>query len=125
MIYRYEQLAYAIINQAVYDYYYYRHKRGREEVIKRMIEKHQEKKPPFQTEEYYAWRGEMQKLTHRLYRVHDADNQLLEVKESMLYGEIATLCDLLGLVSGAELYKAICNQKTRPAKFMRKMNDAK
>lgn len=126
MIYRYRQLGFAIINRAIYDYFYFRHKRGREEAIKKMIEKHQATKPPFQTQEYYMWRGEMQKLNKRLWRVHDADNQLFQIENSMRSGEIATLCDLLQIgMSGEELFRAIRNQQVRPAKFMRKMDGMK
>ena len=126
MIYQYRQLAFAIINRAVYDYFYYRHKRGREEVIKRMIEKHQLKKPEVQSDEFYLWQGEMQRLNKRLWRVHDADNQLLQIEASMRYGEIATLCDLLQIgMTGEELFQGIRGQTVRPAKFMRRMDEVK
>lgn len=120
MINHYKELAYAIVNQAVCDFFFFRHKGRNIPRYKRAVNKLKAERPPFNTEEYERWRKEIQRAEHKLYRIKDADEEMEDIEYSMKEGEINKLMALLDFpITGKEMYQIISAKTVRPKQLRR------
>lgn len=113
MMKAYRDIAFAIVWQAVADYFDLRHKDAMRYF--QAYERLKNNEPKQGTEEHRRWSEAILKARQKYYKVKDADDELEAIKYSMEEGEIAKLLEILDFpMSGREMYVAICSKPKKP-----------